>query len=417
MRVLWFCHTPANAAGYFERDTTRGGWLQTLNQELEERVDLHVAFPNPYGPGEFRYGDTTYHSIMPKAWRLRVLLNSVLNVGIERYDTGLYLEIIERVKPDLVHIHGTESGHINILDNTDIPVLVSFQGIATVIFSKYGACFTSNQLGRTFLSGFSLASLMPKTYHTQKRHFRRRMEREYAQLHAAQYVAGRTAWDRRLASVLCPGAAYFTENRILRRPFYENEWRPNESKQLLIHSTTGRAPYKGLETICESLFELNKLGLDVRWNVVGIGQRDPIVRLVKRKLGDRFPDKGLNLLGSISADELMQTMLKSNIYVTASHIENSPNNLAEALIMGMPCIATHAGGTSSYLKDGENGILIQDGDPWALAGSILELSKSREQALLFSRNARAEAMKRHNRDSIVRDIVGTYEHILSVSQQ
>ena len=50
-------------------------------------------------------------------------------------------------------------------------------------------------------------------------------------------------------------------------------------------------------------------------------------------------------------------MLKSDIFVSASHIENSPNNVAEAMILGMPCIATFAGGTSSYIEDNKNGIL------------------------------------------------------------
>jgi hypothetical protein len=33
------------------------------------------------------------------------------------------------------------------------------------------------------------------------------------------------------------------------------------------------------------------------------------------------------------------------------------------MIIGMPCIATFAGGTASMLKSDEEGILIQDGDP------------------------------------------------------
>lgn len=40
-----------------------------------------------------------------------------------------------------------------------------------------------------------------------------------------------------------------------------------------------------------------------------------------------------------------------------SHIENSPNNLCEAMILGMPCIATDAGGTSTLLSNMKDGLL------------------------------------------------------------
>jgi len=96
----------------------------------------------------------------------------------------------------------------------------------------------------------------------------------------------------------------------------------------------------------------------------------------------------------------------------ASHIENSPNNLCEAMILGMPCVATFAGGTSSMLKDGEEGILIQDGDPWAMAGSILEMRGSSEAAVSMGIKARLSALKRHCKDDIVSQLLDTYQIVI-----
>jgi glycosyltransferase involved in cell wall biosynthesis len=99
------------------------------------------------------------------------------------------------------------------------------------------------------------------------------------------------------------------------------------------------------------------------------------------------------------------------MYVMASHIENSSNSLCEAMILGMPCIATYAGGTASLLKDNEDGILIQDGDPWSLSGAILELYNNPQKAVDYGKNARNKALIRHDKERIATDLLAIYRTI------
>ena len=108
-------------------------------------------------------------------------------------------------------------------------------------------------------------------------------------------------------------------------------------------------------------------------------------------------------------------MLEADIYVMPSHIENSPNSLCEAMIIGMPCITTLAGGTPSLLKDKEEGLVIQDGDPWSMAGAILELHHNPEIAFTYGRNARKRALKRHDPDKIVDELLDIYREIVNNS--
>jgi glycosyltransferase involved in cell wall biosynthesis len=95
-----------------------------------------------------------------------------------------------------------------------------------------------------------------------------------------------------------------------------------------------------------------------------------------------------------------------------SHIENSPNNLCEAMILGMPCIATFVGGTGSLLNDGHEGILIQDGDPWSMAGAIVELKEEFDRAISMGEHARKRALIRHDKDRIASELQGIYSNIL-----
>lgn len=413
MTILWFTNTPANAAGFFKDPTIKGGWLQGLNKEIEDKVNLHVAFFNPKGPAEFTYGNTKFHSIIPKDWKLRLILNSFFNLDTERNDKALYLQIINKVKPDLIHIHGTENGYISILSETRLPVIVSLQGITTVIYKKHNADFSPLQLRTvSYISGLKMASLLPKTYFSQKKSFLKRYLREQKFLSSAKYVEGRTDWDKRVASILAPGAEYFHVDRILRNDFYQHTWKNPGNKVLQIHSTSGAGIYKGLETIFEAAYELNNIGFKFNWNIAGVSKGDPILSLVKKHLKSKYSESGINFLGKQSAGELIKTMIVSDLFVMTSHIENSPNNLAEAMILGMPCIATHAGGTSTYIKDGENGILIQDGDPWSLAGAILELWNNKEKALALAKKAKEDALERHSVGKITNSMLKIYESII-----
>ncbi|MEG1648113.1 MAG: glycosyltransferase family 4 protein, partial [Bacilli bacterium] len=134
--------------------------------------------------------------------------------------------------------------------------------------------------------------------------------------------------------------------------------------------------------------------------------------VVKKKLDLLYPKKGLRLLGNLSEERLINSLLESNIYVMASHIENSPNNLCEAMILGMPCIATYAGGTGSLIRNEEEGILIQDGDPWVMAGAIKELIDNKEKAELLGSNARLVALSRHDKANIKNDLLNIYRQVI-----
>jgi glycosyltransferase involved in cell wall biosynthesis len=254
--------------------------------------------------------------------------------------------------------------------------------------------------------------IFPHSFKNSRNTFIKMQRIEKNNLKHCKYVIGRTDWDRRISRILAPESQYFHNDEIIRDNFCDSKWIPRSEKKLILHTTSGNSFYKGFETICLALYELNKLGIDCEWRVAGIDDTDLIAKVVKKKLQKKFPKKNLKLLGSLTEKPLIENLLEADIYVMASHIENSPNNLSEAMILGMPCIATFAGGTSSLLTDGHEGILVQDGDPWALAGSVLELKENLDRAVLLGSAARRRALERHDKDRIINDLLEIYRNIL-----
>lgn len=231
---------------------------------------------------------------------------------------------------------------------------------------------------------------------------------------------GRTDWDRRISSVLSPGSRYFHCDEIIRPLFYVNEWHPKtESSEFVIVSTIRNNIYKGLETIMQSKIILNEAfpDLNITWKIAGLLEEYEISYLVERKFKTKFKDNNIQLLGPVKENELLKLLLSADLYVHPSHMENSPNSVCEAMLLGMPVITTSTGGTSSLLTDMKEGLLIQDGDPYSLAGAILELVRNRNFANGLGANARVRALKRHNPVRIVEDLLDIYSSITEKKNQ
>ena len=417
MKVLWFTNTSCNAAEYLGEGPIGGGWLKSLDKALQGVVELHVAFYYPKMDVSFKYKSTTYHPLSKGNWKLKAILGLFWGKTIDNEDLGKYLKIIGDVKPDIIHIHGTENPFGCLVPNIKIPVVVSIQGCITVYHHKFTAGFSRNALRvHSFLYINNIRNMIrEKSFYRLYKEFAKGTPREQKNLRHTKYIIGRTSWDRRITSIFAPQSTYYHGEELLRGSFYEKTWVFQNNERLIIHTTTSNSAYKGFETLCEALFEIqSRTSLNISWQIAGINPNDSIVKLTKAKLSRKFPKHGLVYLGSLNEYKLVESLCEANMYVLPSHIENSPNSLCEAMILGLPCIATFAGGTGSLLENGKEGILIQDGDPWVLAGAILELYNNPELARLYSRNARTKALNRHDPAKIVESYLNIYLDIIGV---
>ena len=413
IKVLWFCNSAANADEYFKSEVkTTGGWLKALDQSLQDHVELHIAFYKQYDQ-PFKYGKTFYHPIKPKSIFRKVINRLFRTISYEE-EIKKYFEIINSVKPDIIHIHGTEEPFASVIPETGIPAVVSIQGNTTVVVHKYFSGLEKKYLRFSNRKIKSLKDIfLPERFSSNYKWYLNMRSLEIINLRSVKNVMGRTDWDRRITRVLAPGSDYFHEDRVLRDSFYTRQWLPHTRDKILIHTTLSNNFYKGFETLCQALTELKDLNVSCEWRVAGIDPLDLIVKVTKKKLKNRYPLEGLVLLGRLNEQDLVENLLMSDIYVMTSHIENNANNLCEAMMLGMPCISTFVGGMGSLIKDGEQGILIQGGDPWAMAGSVLELMNNRETAIRLGKNARRIALERHDKNRIVNDLLKAYNNIIS----
>jgi len=415
VKVLWFSNTAASGAEVLKFGGLGGGWLASLDKQIASKVELHVAFHYPKFAHSFVHLGVTYHPICHPQWKRTLLLSQF---GIDQpvaQKVQSYLALIEQVKPDVIHIHGTENEFGLIQAQVSIPVVTSIQGNITVYQYKYSQGLGERLVSKRWFKprGWFVPAWFPSFVDGLKK-FDRMKSVEQASLAQAKWIMGRTAWDRRITKILAPGARYIQSEEMLRPVFYQESWNAPPSVQApVIHSTTGGNAYKGFETIAESLELLLKWNNKVVWQVAGLNENDLLVAAVRKKMGHRYPAKSIRFLGGLNATSLVNALQQAHLYVMPSHIENSPNNLCEAMILGMPAVATFAGGTASLLEDGKEGCLVQSGDPWAMAGTIIELLEDYQTACGMGKQARKRALMRHDPEAISQQLLAAYDLLKS----
>ena len=92
-----------------------------------------------------------------------------------------------------------------------------------------------------------------------------------------------------------------------------------------------------------------------RWTIIGDGDEykaiDELVR--KYHLGE-----WVYLTGAM--DNPFPEMLKADVFALLSDFEGLPNTIYEALILGLPVLATDVGGVDTQIEDMVNGWLVEN---------------------------------------------------------
>jgi glycosyltransferase involved in cell wall biosynthesis len=107
---------------------------------------------------------------------------------------------------------------------------------------------------------------------------------------------------------------------------------------------------------------------------------------------------------------MKEQYLRCNAYVCVSSIENSPNSLAEAMLMGTPVVAGLVGGMESMISPGE-GWLFQ-GSSGDGAGEMQRISRELgEQATQRTRKAREHARQTHDGEQNLNQLLELYQEL------
>ena len=419
MKVLWFSLSPCGSMRRTNSTKFTQTWMTTLEDGIkgQKDIDLSVAYYCNASSYEspFDYEGVHYYPIINRDGGLLDKIKERFE-SIESQDSVLIkraLEVVNKVKPDIIHVHGTESNFGLLVDHVkDIPIVISLQGIISPIVERYYAGIPKNVVKSCDTIGDYVHQINETKIFDS---YKYAAHREQRILHGAKYVLGRTEWDHQIVSMIAPQAKYYVVNEIIREEFLNNSWGKSFlGNPFCIVSTLSNGIYKGYELILKSAEILKQNApFDFEWKVIGCDESYKYVKASIKMTGLKPSDVNVRFWGRKMADEMVQLMKDADLYVQTSHIENSPNALCEALCLGMPCLASNVGGTATMMLDGTVGELYPAGDPYALSSRIIKLHQDYNRYVEIARSARDISIKRNSSESVVERLTQVYQDILN----
>lgn len=415
MRILWITNMlfPEAAQQIGIQAGVSGGWMFDLANGIANTPEIELFIATTYSGKDFQkisVNKKTYY-LMPGGG------HSLLT-----YDKKLipyWKQIESECNPDIVHLHGTEYKHGLVYMDTfpNKNFLLTIQGIMEPITREYYAgmkfkdilqCMTFKE----FLRGKSLISLKYLAASRAK------SEKEIVQ--RVNYLTGRSDWDKAILAEINPTAKYFRCNYNLRPEFYTApKWDIEKSRHHTIYGSTAlQTSYKGGETLIKAIALVKRRYPDVKVKALLPGSvngkfkiTSGYTKFVKHLLDKYDLWENFEFIPSLSAQEVIDTMLSCRCVVVPSAMENASSTLREAMHLGVPSIAAFRGGMTHLINDGVNGFFFDYPEYPVLAMRIMELFENNKLCKDFSQNAIQKAESWHNREANVSSLYTVYKEI------
>lgn len=179
---------------------------------------------------------------------------------------------------------------------------------------------------------------------------------------------------------------------------------------LLVVAVGRLARVKGFEYLIEAASRMDRVALAI----VGDGELRPELERLARASRARVV-----LTGGVPRDRVAEALAAADVVVVPSVVDNrgrvdaTTSTALEALAAGRPLIATRVGGIPEVVHDRENGLLVPQKDPAALAAAIEALRADSELRGRLSRNAREFAVEQLGWNSTVDALERAFERAIA----
>jgi len=417
MRVLWLCNTLIGeiATEYGMPLSKPESWLKGIYECIKDRDDIDVLYLFP----------ALDNNISFKKFNFEFRSYKQLSVNKMELDQIEYFgDVINGFNPDIIHVFGTELPHtymmikacekVQKLDR----VIVGIQGLVHIIAKYYYAYLPHKEILFPTIRDIYRS----ESYIDQKRAFENRGELEKEVLRSVSHIIGRTDWDKKHTYEINPSLNYHFCNEILRDSFYNcPKWKYESCEKHSIFVSQSNYPIKGFHLMLQALVLIKKKYPDVVLYTTGDEPyADSLIKIKRQKSYCRYISKfikkhklqnNISFLGYLDERSMCNRFLKSHVFVSPSVIENSPNSVGEAMIIGVPTISTDVGGVRNQLADHEDGLLYSPREVTKLAQHIEKLFEDIEYATYLSKNAIVHAERTYNREINTNRLIEIYNEV------
>lgn len=415
MKVMWVCNIvlPCIAKQIGEPIKNTGGWLIGILDLLKKEENTEIAI------------------VCPTSQNIEKQLDGLTCFGFLSPSIEKFSEYINKFKPDIIHIFGTETWHSHCMimsakkENMVNHTVVSIQGLVSVYAQHYTGYLSAKEV----LLGMTIRDFIKGNIYRQQRQFVKKGVYEQDTIRLAEHIIGRTEWDKACVKRLNNNVNYYSCNESLRAAFYNHMgmWCVENCERHSIFVTQYGYPLKGFHLMLDALADVKKDFPDVKLyttgkNLFALSQKELIMesfyhKYIRKKIVDLGLKDNVRFLGNLNEEEMSLRLLKTHVFVCPSSIENSPNSLGEAMMIGTPCISSDVGGVKSLFNDGIDGMLYPSDEPYMCAYYVKKIFRNDELAKTYSTNAVKHASITHDKIANNKKLLQIYEVVRGKSNE
>ena len=421
MKVLWLVNVtmPELAAHFGKSSGVFGGWLigaLGVLRSTDHEVVICTTSKDSARAGRYPLESAVYY---------------VVKEGSLSEQREAFREILASEKPDLVHIFGTEFLHSWALFSVSDPdrTLVTLQGLLSFCQSKVYA-----GIPRKYCRDNILHKLLRLTHkggnsiELQRRSYHERAQYEKLILENAKYVNGLSDWGNAGVRVLNKDCELIPCGSVLRDEFYAgSRWDAEKCEPHTIFCVYSY-PIKGFHKLLEAVNIVRMYYPDVK--VYAVAKPNPYRNFsgLRRKLMDLAPDyewyvqklieeydlkEHLIFPGFLNAEQVREYMLKSNVFVSPSAIENQSTAIGEAMLLGVPTVISCVGDAENMVAHGKEGFIYSFDQTQMLAYYICEIFGDKALSERLSEGARKKASVLFGKEENAKMLLEMYEKFQS----
>ena len=183
-----------------------------------------------------------------------------------------------------------------------------------------------------------------------------------------------------------------------------------DENRVIIISIGRFVPAKGYEDMINAFAILHRRDPRPVLVIAGVGK---LFEKIKCQISELQLENAVNCLGA--RNDVPQLLAASDIYASSSHWEGLPVALLEAMMAGLPTVATSVGDIPKVVTPAM-GIIVPPHEPACLAEALSDLVSTPEKARAMGAAARTRAMQEYSLDIWIKRLTSLYVETVSQSR-
>ncbi len=176
----------------------------------------------------------------------------------------------------------------------------------------------------------------------------------------------------------------------------------------LIGNVAHLADHKGQRYLIQAMAQVLAQRPDARCVILGDGELRGELEALARECG-----VAAQVVFAGFQSDILSWLAALDLFCFPSHMEGLGTSVLDALGMGLPVVATRAGGIPEIIADGIHGLLVPARDPAALAAALLDLLQDPARARALGAAGRARVHEEFSVERTVEQTMAAYSRVLA----